>query len=75
MPTLRHPIRNESYELLENGTIRVVNHDLGLEGIFAGNGTWLSGDLRFAEKHMVEWVGGAHTARRIAASRAADDGT
>lgn len=52
----QHPLSGAIYEDLGDGLVRVDKH--GSVGIFRANGTWVEGDLTFADPHMLVWVGG-----------------
>ena len=61
-----HPDINTDFELLDDGRVRVRDHDLGTEGIFDINGRWCEGALRSADNHMVRWVADMTTRSRAA---------
>jgi len=52
----RHPLSGAIYEDLGNGLVRVDK--AGVVGVFRANGTWVEGELSFADPHMIAWVGG-----------------
>jgi len=52
---LKHPITSAEYELLEDGTVRVVDVE-GREGRFDATGRHLDGELRSADPHIIDWV-------------------
>ena len=52
-----HAITGATYELADDGLVRVTERD-GREGLFHPDGRWASGDLRFADPHLIDWVGG-----------------
>ena len=54
---MRHPRDNADYESFGDGTVRVRDLDSGLEGIFAVTGEWRSGALKWADPHLIRWVG------------------
>lgn len=56
MRKLRHVLSGATYESHEPGLIR-VDHN-GVVGIFREDGSWVSGELRSADQHMCNWVGG-----------------
>jgi hypothetical protein len=58
MDRRRHPVKDEYYELIENGVVRVSNEDSTLVGVFTADGRWQSGNLKYADPHMVQWIGG-----------------
>jgi hypothetical protein len=55
--TIQHPLSGATYDLQEDGTVRVVARD-GAVGVFDAHGGWLSGDLRQADPHLCLWIGG-----------------
>lgn len=55
--TVRHPLKNQTYELLADGTVRVEDHDQHKAGIFRADGRWIEGELKYADPHLLEWVG------------------
>ena len=55
--TRRHPTKNQRFTSLEDGLVEVADLDTGKTGIFRGTGRWVSGDLKFADPHMLEWMG------------------
>jgi NAD(P)-dependent dehydrogenase (short-subunit alcohol dehydrogenase family) len=55
---LRHPITGAIYERLEGGRCKVTEPD-GRSGIFSDKARWISGDVREADLHFVDWVAGA----------------
>ena len=55
---VKHPIKNQTFELLDDGTIKVVDRDAGTEGIFSRLGRHLDGTLGFADPQMLDWIGG-----------------
>lgn len=52
---LKHPLTSAEYELLDDGTVRVVEVD-GREGRFDATGRHLDGELRIADPHIIDWV-------------------
>ena len=58
-----HPDINTDYELIDDGRVRVRDHDLGTEGVFSIDGKWLEGSLRAADLHMITWVADKTRAR------------
>jgi hypothetical protein len=53
---LKHPLTGGTYESRDDGQVIVKEH--GKEGVFTGQGEWVSGELRVADPHMINWVGG-----------------
>ena len=56
MAQMKHPITGAVYSALEAGTVEVDSN--GLKGIFRYDGEHVSGELRFADPHMLLWLGG-----------------
>lgn len=53
-----HPITGGIYEELGDGKVRVENPKTGGHGIFTWNGTWLEGEVTYADPHMLVYIGG-----------------
>lgn len=53
-----HPITGGIYEDLGDGKVRVENPKTGGHGIFMWDGTWLEGDVTYADPHMLVYIGG-----------------
>jgi hypothetical protein len=68
-----HPVRDEHYELIEDGLVRVSNKDSTLVGVFTADGRWQSGNLKYADPHMVQWIGGLQATNTLS-SAAAESG-
>ena len=56
MRAIRHPLSGALYDLQSDGTLRVEKD--GKAGIFRADGTYVSGDLYFADPHLCVWIGG-----------------
>ena len=56
MPVNQHPISEDTYELLPDGTVKVRDHRTGVEGVFGPGARWLSGELRFADQQMIQFT-------------------
>ena len=56
MARLRHPINGAMYTVLEDGLVEVENN--GLTGIFDADGRHVSGELTYADVHMLVWLAG-----------------
>jgi hypothetical protein len=54
-----HPKTKQRFTLLGDGTIEVTDPS-GTTGVFSRDGTWLSGELRFADAVMCDFVGGTY---------------
>jgi hypothetical protein len=66
MRGLRHPLSGATYELDEDGAVRVTAKD-GRAGRFTATGRWLEGELRAADAHLCQWIGGQAEQRRLEA--------
>ena len=59
----RHPLREQTYELLDDGNVKVVDLVSGGFGVFRSDDCpGVEGELRFAAWHYVRWVGGRKVA-------------
>ena len=56
MAQLKHPITGAVYSALGEGAVEVDSN--GLKGVFRYDGEHVSGELRFADPHMLLWLGG-----------------
>ena len=56
MSVVRHPYDKTEYRLQGDGTVLVRDPINGIEGVFDVAGHHLSGDLRWADIHMIRWV-------------------
>ena len=56
MPVLKHPLSGATYTLRPDGLVEVENN--GLKGIFHYDGRHHSGDITFADPHMLLWLAG-----------------
>jgi hypothetical protein len=63
MRSIRHPLSGALYDLEANGVLRVTTHD-GKTGLFRGDGTYINGDLYFADPHLCGWIGGRDASSR-----------
>jgi hypothetical protein len=63
MRSIRHPLSGALYDLEANGVLRVTAHD-GKTGLFRGDGTYINGDLYFADPHLCGWIGGRDASSR-----------
>ncbi len=57
MRSIRHPLSGGTYDLMEDGTVQVVD-SAGRTGVFDTTGGWLSGDVRQADPHLCLWIAG-----------------
>jgi hypothetical protein len=62
--TIKHPLSGATYDLMDDGTIRVVTRD-GVTGFFDEHGRWLAGDARQADPHLCLWIGGKELPNRF----------
>jgi len=52
----QHPLTEDTYELLPDGTVKVRDHRTGSEGVFGPGARWLSGELRYADQQMIQYI-------------------
>lgn len=67
MPILKHPLSGATYTLQDNGLVEVDNN--GLKGLFHYDGQHHSGDLTFADPHMLMWMAGPQLPAKDAVRR------
>jgi len=53
-----HPISGAVYEGIGDGLVRVEDKAKGKSGVFRFDGTWIEGDLTYADPHMLMYIGG-----------------
>lgn len=68
---LRHALTGALYETRDDGTV-VVEDRSGRRGVFRHDGTWVSGELRDADPHLLGFIAGPQLASRRAAEAAAE---
>jgi hypothetical protein len=51
---ITHPFDDSLYELLDDRTVRITDGER--QGIFRGDGRWISGELRQADPQMCVWI-------------------
>lgn len=56
MRAIKHPLSGAIYDLQTDGNVRVEKD--GKAGIFRADGTYVSGDIYFADPHLCVWIGG-----------------
>lgn len=56
MPALQHPLSGAIYRLRSDGLVDVENN--GLCGVFYFDGRHHSGELTYADPHMLLWLAG-----------------
>lgn len=57
-----HPLTQAVYEAEPDGSVRVTETD-GRQGWFSTSGEHLRGEVRIADPHIVDWVGGPQAKR------------
>ena len=62
MRSIRHPLSGALYDRQSDGTVRVEKG--GKAGVFRADGSFVSGDIYFADPQMCVWVGGRELANR-----------
>ena len=67
MPRLKHPMNGAMYTVLEDGMVEVQNN--GLTGIFSWDGRHQSGDLTYADVHMLVWLAGPQLPDQVPSQR------
>jgi len=55
---IKHPMKNQTFQLLQDGTVLVEDLDTSSSGIFQRNGKRVSGELKFADPHFLDWIAG-----------------
>ena len=60
---LRHPRTGGIYTARDDGSVEVEDRD-GRRGVFQPDGTWLKGELREADPHLLGFVAGPSITRR-----------
>lgn len=55
---LRHAYSGYIYETMADGMVKVDDPKTGRSGIFTPDAKWLSGDLTYADHHMIGHIGG-----------------
>jgi hypothetical protein len=53
---LTHALTGAVYVRQDDGLVKVTETD-GRVGYFRADGTHVSGELRFADPHMIDWLG------------------
>jgi len=62
MRSIRHPLSGALYDRQPDGTVRVEKD--GRAGLFRADGSYISGDIYFADPQMCGWIGGRELAAR-----------
>lgn len=60
---LVHPLTSAVYESEDDGSVRVTETD-GRQGWFTPKGEHLRGEVRSADPHIVDWVGGRQATKQ-----------
>ena len=60
---LRHPRTGGIYTARDDGSVEVEDRN-GRRGVFQPDGTWLKGELREADPHLLGFVAGPSITRR-----------
>jgi hypothetical protein len=55
MRAIKHPLSGAIYGLEADGVVRVDKN--GRTGRFRSDGTYISGDIYFADPHLCQWIG------------------
>jgi hypothetical protein len=63
MGSIRHPLSGALHDLEANGVLRVAARD-GRTVLFSADGTYINGDISFADPHLCGWIGGRDTSSR-----------
>jgi nitrite reductase/ring-hydroxylating ferredoxin subunit len=53
-----HPISGAVYQAIGGGLVRVTDKQKGKSGVFRYDGTWIEGNLTYADPHMLIYIGG-----------------
>jgi len=56
MRAIRHPLSGAIYDLQPDRTVRVEKD--GKSGLFRADGSYISGEIKFADPQMCVWIGG-----------------
>lgn len=54
---LTDPISKQVYSLTDGGLVQVFDPATGETGFFESDGHWVSGELRYANRQLLGWVG------------------
>jgi hypothetical protein len=58
-----HPLTSAVYERQDDGSVLVTEQD-GRQGWFTAQGEHIRGEVKFADPHITDWVGGRQAAKR-----------
>lgn len=73
---LVHPLTSAVYERQDDGSVLVTEVD-GRQGWFSAVGEHLRGELRAADPHIIDWVGGRQATKltgRLRLERSSEGG-
>ncbi|MFF2109414.1 hypothetical protein [Rhodococcus koreensis] len=51
------PMNHQVYTATDDGLVKVHDPETGREGIFSESGEWHSGELRYANRQLLGWMG------------------
>lgn len=51
------PLNQQVYTATEDGLVKVHDPATGQEGIFSETGEWHSGELKYANRQLLGWIG------------------
>lgn len=54
---LTDPINKQVYTVTDNGLVEVFDPATGEKGLFESDGRWVSGEIRYANRQLLGWVG------------------
>jgi len=72
MRSIRHPLSGALYDLEASGVVRVTRRD-GKTGLFRADGSYISGELHFADPQLCGWIGGSDLKSRQRSRHAPQD--
>lgn len=55
---LRHAYSGWVYETMDDGNVQVTDPKTGQSGVFTPDCVWVSGEIKYADHHMVGHIGG-----------------
>lgn len=64
---LTDPLNGQVYTTTDDGLVEVYDPSTGECGVFDENGEWQSGELKYANRQLLGWMGRASA--RLAAQR------
>ncbi len=69
---MTHPLTSAEYEGEPDGSVRVTETD-GRHGWFSADGQYLRGEVRAADPHILDWVGGRKAKHQLGRLRLGSD--